>query len=202
MIFLIIVFVSLAFILYICYKHDIIINIPQNTNTNNTNTNTNHIMNLNHDNINNDNINNDNNDNDNEIEHFITPPSGEVVESGHCYKPNINNSNSTFELDTAFITQMSDVQDASQYVTLVNDMKQRYKTKLYETINKLHIEQNNIVKSLDETTKEFNKYGLETLSKQYYDTIFQHGDFEEIKDDIVLPTKITNINTEAPIVTP
>ena len=209
MIFLILILVGLAFLLYLCYKHNTIINNDQMENNKhiNDNHNNNHYNNQNNNHYylsKNKSLNNHSN-NESIIEQFEpsppTPPSGEAVESGHCYQPNITDTDYTFDLDTNMIQQMSKVKDVNQYITLVNSMKQQYKNRLSDTINQLYNEQNNLLKDLENTKTEFNKYGMKTLSKQYYDTIFQHGDYNEVKDNIIIPgNPITN--SENKVVTP
>jgi hypothetical protein len=125
----------------------------------------------------------------NEILEIDTVPkaSENIVETGNCYRPNTDTSSSTSELDTSLINQMSQVEDVEEYLHIVNTMRQKYKNKLNDTINLLNNTQNDITNGLNDVQREFNKYGMEMLSKQYYDTIYKYGSFEEVKDRIRLP---------------
>jgi hypothetical protein len=116
----------------------------------------------------------------NEILETDTVPlaSSNAVETGSCYRPETDTSSSTSELDTSLVNQMSQVDDAQEYLHIVNTMRQKYKNKLSDTINLLNNTQNDINTSLNNVKQEFNEYGMEMLSKQYYDTIYKHGSFE------------------------
>jgi len=114
------------------------------------------------------------------------------IESGHCYSPKSNVNGSTFNLDTSYIKQMSEVENASDFLNVITAMRQKYKNQLQKTMDILYDKQNDIDDSLLNVQSDFNKYGIETLSKQYYDTIYKYGDFASVKKDIILPDTITN----------
>lgn len=124
------------------------------------------------------------------------------VESGHCYQPQTDLSYSTFKLDTSLINQMAEINTADEYVKVVGSMRQKYKDKLNETMDALYETQDDVEENLSKIQSNLNKYGMETLSKQYYDTIYKYGDFESVKDSIVLPKKQEIIIEQEPEVKP
>jgi hypothetical protein len=115
----------------------------------------------------------------------------DILESGHCHQPQTNVEGSTFALDTSYIQQLSKVENAKDFIGVIKTLRQQYQDKLQKTVNNIYSEQNNIADELSEVQNNFNKYGLETLSKQYYDTIYRYGTFESVKDSII-PNETNN----------
>lgn len=136
-------------------------------------------------------LNTGNTDNSN----LIPDASADGLSTGPCYIPNTQDAGSTFELDTCFINQMGRVDSAEEYQAVVNNMRKRYKDVLVNTVNELYGTQAEITNSLSDVQNDFNKYGLETLSKEYYDTIYQHGNFASVKDRIIKPAE-NNTNNQ------
>jgi hypothetical protein len=134
--------------------------------------------------------------NKNEILDLNTIPiaSEDSLDSGTCYRPITDTSLFTSKLDTMLIDKMSQVDDASEYLHIVNTMRKKYRDKLHETIMLINDTSDDITSSLTNVQTEFNKYGMEMLSKQYYDTIYKYGSFEEVKNRIILPQLKNNEN--------
>ena len=61
-------------------------------------------------------------------------------------------------------------------------MRQKYKKVLYDTLENIDMSQDAIQKNLSDVQTQFDKYGVETLSKTYYDEIYKYGDFASIKN--------------------
>lgn len=122
--------------------------------------------------------------------------SADGTDVGTCYRPEMTNDNAVHELDSCFINQMGKVEDADDYIYVVNNIRKRYKDVLMNTVDNVYGMQDEISNSLNDVQNDFNKYGLETLSRQYYDTIYQHGNFAEVKDRIVLDPKLSMVNGE------
>jgi hypothetical protein len=130
-------------------------------------------------------LNTGNTDNSN----LVPDASADGISAGACYIPNTQDIGSTHELDTCFINQMGKVENGDDYKSVVNNMRKRYKDVLINTMNQVYGVQSDITNSLDNVQNEFNKYGLESTSKEYYDTIYQHGNFASVKDRIILSSE-------------
>lgn len=103
------------------------------------------------------------------------------IEGGFCYNPEMRDTDLTNNLDDSLVRQMSQVENAGDFQKLVSQMKKKYDKKLESTIQLLNDNQEQIGSSLQNLERNFDQYGLQLLSKQYYDTIYNYGDFETVK---------------------
>lgn len=119
----------------------------------------------------------------------------EGMDTGACYKPNIMNTNNNVDdLDTCFINQMGKVETADDYIYIIKNMRARYKDLLTKSVDNLYGIQGEVTDNLNDVQNELNKYGLETLSKQYYNAIYKHGNFASVKDRLITDDNLTLID--------
>lgn len=120
----------------------------------------------------------------------------DALESGHCYRINKDQQGGTQDLDACLVTQLAKIENPKHYQSIITEMRGKYKDRLRNTINTVYQSQQDIANRLDDLQNNFDKHGLKTLSKKYYDTIYDYGDFAEISPLIAAPTLETNNNTQ------
>lgn len=126
------------------------------------------------------------------------PPDQKTI----CYQSNESNVGKTFDLDSCLMSKMSNIDDTKDYANIISDLKKLYQQRLDNTYKTVYNREADVKDRLDELKRQVNKYGMETISKSYYDTIYQYGDFEEVtpyitsqsESDLTTPTALLGSN--------